>query len=118
MSPGTAEIEKISTFLAASFGRGTDLSVHRIITLYLFRTKEKKRKRAETRKLNRELKQKQNGGIIRVLLKDCLPGLVSHKHISHKHISHFRIDLHRHIDKAMFFDREQYKAKRAGKGSP
>jgi hypothetical protein len=49
---------------------------------------------------------------IRVLLKDCLPGLVSHKHISH-----FRTDLHRHIDKVMFFDREQYKAKRAGKGT-
>jgi hypothetical protein len=59
-------------------------------------TKEEKRKRAETRRHNRELQQEQNGGI-RVLLKDCLPGLVSHKHISH-----FRTDLHRHIDKVMF----------------
>jgi hypothetical protein len=75
-------------------------------------TEEEKRKRAETRKHNRELQQEQNGGIIRVLL-NCLPGLVSHKHISH-----FRTDLHRHIDKVMFFDREQYKAKRAGKGTP
>jgi hypothetical protein len=37
--------------------------------------------------------------------------------VSHKYISHFRTDLHRHIDKVMFFDREQYKAKRAGKGA-
>jgi hypothetical protein len=37
--------------------------------------------------------------------------------VSHKHISHFCTDLHRHIDKVMFFDREQYKAKRAGKGA-
>jgi hypothetical protein len=64
-------------------------------------TKEEKGKRAETRKHNRELQQEQNGGIIRVLLKDCLLELVSHKHISH-----FRTDLHRHIDKVMFFDRE------------
>jgi hypothetical protein len=76
-------------------------------------TDEEKRKRAETRKHNRELQQEQNGGIIQVLLMDCLPGLVTHKHISH-----FRTDLHRHIDKVMFFDREQYKAKRAGKGTP
>jgi hypothetical protein len=75
-------------------------------------TKEEKRKRAETRRHNRELQQEQNGGIIRVLLKDCLPGLVSHKHISH-----FRTNLHRHIDKVMFFDQEQYKAKRAGKSA-
>jgi hypothetical protein len=81
-------------------------------------TEEEKRKRAETRRYNQELQQEQNGGIIQVLcdspilednllnlLKDCLPGLVSHKHISH-----FRTDLHRHIDKVMFFDREQYKA--------
>jgi hypothetical protein len=74
-------------------------------------TEEEKRKRAETRKHNRELQQEQNKGVIRVLLKDCLPGLVSHKHISH-----FRTDLHRHIDKVMYFDRDQYKAKRAGKG--
>jgi ribosomal protein L19E len=53
-----------------------------------------------------------NGGIIRVLLKDCLPELVSQKHISH-----FRTNLHSHIDKVMFFYREQYKAKRAGKGA-
>jgi hypothetical protein len=46
-------------------------------------------------------------------LKDCVSGLVSHKHNSH-----FRTDLHRHIDKVMFFDREQYKAKRASKGTP
>jgi hypothetical protein len=75
-------------------------------------TKEEKRKRAETRKHNRELQQEQNGGIIQVLLKDCLPGLVSHKHISH-----FCTDLHMHIDKVMFFNQEQYKAKRARKGA-
>jgi hypothetical protein len=75
-------------------------------------TEEEKRKRAETRRQNRELQQEQNGGIIRVLLKDCLPGLVIHKNISH-----FRTNLHRHIDKVMFFDREQYKVKRAGKGA-
>jgi hypothetical protein len=62
-------------------------------------TEEEKRKRAETRRHNKEVQQEQNGGIIQVLLKDCLPGLVSHKHISH-----FRTDLHRHIDKVMFFD--------------
>jgi hypothetical protein len=37
--------------------------------------------------------------------------------VSHKHIRHFRTDLHRHIDKVMFFDREQFKAKKAGKGA-
>jgi hypothetical protein len=37
--------------------------------------------------------------------------------VSHKHISHFRTNLYRHIDKVMFFHREQYKAKRAGKGA-
>jgi hypothetical protein len=76
-------------------------------------TEEEKRKRAETRKHNRELQQKQNGGIIRAILKDCTAELVSHKHISH-----CRTDLHRHIDKVMFFDRAQYKAKRASKGTP
>jgi hypothetical protein len=37
--------------------------------------------------------------------------------VSHNYISHFRTDHHRHIDKVMFFDREQYKAKRVGKGA-
>jgi hypothetical protein len=32
-------------------------------------TEEEKRKRAESRRHNRELQQEQNGGIIRVLLK-------------------------------------------------
>jgi hypothetical protein len=67
-------------------------------------SEEEKRKRAKTRKHNRELQQEQNGGIIRAILKDCTAGLVSHKHISH-----FRTDLHRHIDKVMIFDRAQYK---------
>jgi hypothetical protein len=76
-------------------------------------TEEEKRKREETRKHNRELQQEQNGGIIRAILKDCTAGL-----FSHKHISHFRTDLHRHIDKVIFFDRAQYKAKMANKGTP
>jgi hypothetical protein len=38
--------------------------------------------------------------------------------VSHKHISHFCTNLHRHIDKVVFFNREQYKAKRASKGTP
>jgi hypothetical protein len=64
-------------------------------------TEKEKRKRAKTRRHNRELQQEQNGGIIRVLLKDCLSGSASHRHISR-----FRTDLHIHIDKVMLFDRE------------
>jgi hypothetical protein len=69
-------------------------------------TEEEKNRRKEVRAQNREVLQEQNLGIIRNLLKGCQQGLVAHRHLKH-----FRTDLHHHIDKAMFFNREQKKTR-------
>ncbi|GAQ91812.1 hypothetical protein KFL_008600030 [Klebsormidium nitens] len=71
---------------------------------------EEKQKRKKTRERNREINRETNLGIIRSLLKGVQQDIAAHRNLKH-----FRTDLHHHIDKILFHNREEKKAVRPPK---